>query len=49
MPIVEETSAGGLVIEVNTLNPGGVFWSEHFTAPDIASRIVASLERTERS
>ncbi len=39
---------GGLVIEVNTLNPGGVYWSEQFTTPDIASRIVATLEPTAR-
>jgi glutathione synthase len=36
---------GGLVIEVNTLNPGGVYWSEQFSQPDIAQRLVASLER----
>ena len=36
---------GDLVIEVNTLNPGGVYWSEHFSQPDIALRLVASLER----
>ncbi len=36
---------GDLVIEVNTLNPGGVYWSEQFSRPDIAHRLVASLER----
>lgn len=36
---------GGRVIEVNTLNPGGVYWSEQFSRPDIADRLVASLER----
>lgn len=35
---------GGLVIEVNTLNPGGIYWSEQFSAPDIADRLVATLE-----
>lgn len=35
---------GGLVIEVNTLNPGGIYWSEQFSRPDIAERVVASLE-----
>ncbi len=37
---------GGVVIEVNTLNPGGVFWSEQFSQPDIGDRIIASLEKT---
>lgn len=37
---------GGMVIEVNTLNPGGVYWSEQFSQPDIAQRLVASLERS---
>lgn len=35
---------GGLVIEVNTLNPGGIYWSEQFSRPDIAARVVATLE-----
>lgn len=38
---------GGQVIEVNTLNPGGVYWSEQFGRPDIADRVVASLERAD--
>ena len=37
---------GGVVIEVNTLNPGGVFWAEQFSQPDIGQRIIASLEKT---
>lgn len=40
---------GGQVIEVNTLNPGGVYWSEQFSRPDIAHRVVASLELAARS
>ncbi|MES2644048.1 MAG: hypothetical protein V4850_31455 [Myxococcota bacterium] len=39
---------GGLVIEVNTLNPGGVYWSEQFGQPDIAARLVQSLEYAAR-
>jgi glutathione synthase len=39
---------GGLVIEVNTLNPGGVFWSEQFSQPDIGHQLIASLEASAR-
>lgn len=35
---------GGRVVEVNTLNPGGVYWSETLGYPGLAARVVASLE-----
>lgn len=35
---------GGLVIEVNTLNPGGLHWSSTFAQEPLADRLVASLE-----
>lgn len=40
---------GGLVIEVNTLNPGGVYWSEQLGTSGIAARLVASLETSAAS
>lgn len=39
---------GGRVVEINTLNPGGVHWSEHFAGTAIARRVVASLESRAR-
>lgn len=39
---------GDRVVEVNTLNPGGVHWSEHFGGAGIARRVVASLEAPGR-
>lgn len=39
---------GGQLIEVNTLNPGGVHWSDHFSdSPQgsLATQVVRSLER----
>lgn len=35
---------GDRVVEVNTLNPGGVHWTEHFSGLDVARRLVAALE-----
>jgi glutathione synthase len=35
---------GGRVVEVNTLNPGGVHWSDTFSGAGVARRIIASLE-----
>ncbi|MFZ5479683.1 MAG: hypothetical protein ACOZNI_23150 [Myxococcota bacterium] len=40
---------GGLAVEVNTLNPGGVHWTEHFTGAPIARRVVESLEAPGRT
>jgi glutathione synthase len=40
---------GGLVIEVNTLNPGGVYWSEQLGTSGIAAHLVASLETSAAS
>lgn len=36
---------GGRVVEVNTLNPGGVHLIQHFTGNDIATQMVQWLER----
>ena len=35
---------GDRVVEVNTLNPGGVHYTAHFSGDDVAARLVASLE-----
>jgi len=35
---------GGRVVEVNTLNPGGVHLIQHFTGEDLAGRMVTWLE-----
>lgn len=34
---------GGLVVEVNTLNPGGAHYTEQYTGAPIAPRIIAAL------
>jgi glutathione synthase len=34
---------GGLVVEVNALNPGGLHWGGHFTGTSLGGRVVASL------
>jgi glutathione synthase len=40
---------GGLAVEVNTLNPGGVHWTAHFSGAPIARRVVESLESPGRT
>lgn len=35
---------GGRVVEVNTLNPGGVYWAEALGHSGLGARVVASLE-----
>jgi glutathione synthase len=40
---------GGLAVEVNTLNPGGVHWTAHFSGAPIARRVVESLEAPGRT